>query len=191
LIIRWSSSGSFLILVKMWVFKCVYAAAYGHSFCMLYCMERHVDMSTCLSTQYILSLLYRRIITYSKRSLGLRCVLLCTATALDRGFKSHFGHGYLSELRKTSARSFLLLLYNIRKFWPYVTGILSIVFGQIALRGPKTKEFLLSTYTKFRKSLHFSMKHIVLTEWFFMLDVYRIAVTCLYRCQFNTDSRWP
>jgi hypothetical protein len=23
---------------------CGYAAAYGHSFCMLYCVERHVDM---------------------------------------------------------------------------------------------------------------------------------------------------
>jgi hypothetical protein len=23
---------------------CGYAAAYGHSFCMLYCAERHVDM---------------------------------------------------------------------------------------------------------------------------------------------------
>jgi hypothetical protein len=32
-------------LVKMWVFKCGYSAAYGHSFCMLYCAERHVDMS--------------------------------------------------------------------------------------------------------------------------------------------------
>jgi hypothetical protein len=30
-------------LVKIWVFKCGYAAAYVHSFCMLYCMERHVD----------------------------------------------------------------------------------------------------------------------------------------------------
>jgi hypothetical protein len=29
----------------MWVFKCGYAAAYGHSFCVLYCAERHVDMS--------------------------------------------------------------------------------------------------------------------------------------------------
>jgi hypothetical protein len=29
-------------LVKMWVFKCVYASAYGHSFCVLYCAERHV-----------------------------------------------------------------------------------------------------------------------------------------------------
>jgi hypothetical protein len=38
------SSGSFLILVKMWAFKCGYAAAYGHSFCMLYYAERHVDM---------------------------------------------------------------------------------------------------------------------------------------------------
>jgi hypothetical protein len=46
------SSGSFLILVKIWVFKCGYAAAYGHSFCMLYCVDRHVDMLTCLSTQY-------------------------------------------------------------------------------------------------------------------------------------------
>jgi hypothetical protein len=33
-------------LVKIWVFKCGYAAAYGHSFCMLYCAERHVDMNT-------------------------------------------------------------------------------------------------------------------------------------------------
>jgi hypothetical protein len=27
-----------------------YAAAYIHSFCMLYCVERYVDMSTYLST---------------------------------------------------------------------------------------------------------------------------------------------
>jgi hypothetical protein len=39
-------------VVKIWVFMCGYAAAYVHSFCMLYCVERHVDMSTCLSTQY-------------------------------------------------------------------------------------------------------------------------------------------
>jgi hypothetical protein len=26
------------------VFKCGYAAAYVHSFCILYCMETHVDM---------------------------------------------------------------------------------------------------------------------------------------------------
>jgi hypothetical protein len=32
-------------LVKMWVFKCGYVAAYVHSFCMLYCVERLVDMS--------------------------------------------------------------------------------------------------------------------------------------------------
>jgi hypothetical protein len=31
-------------LVKILVFKCGYAAAYVHSFCMLYCAERHVDM---------------------------------------------------------------------------------------------------------------------------------------------------
>jgi hypothetical protein len=31
---------------------CGYVAAYVHSFCMLYCVERHVDMSTCLSTQH-------------------------------------------------------------------------------------------------------------------------------------------
>jgi multidrug transporter EmrE-like cation transporter len=30
-------------------FKCGYAAAYGHSFCVLYCADRHVDMSTCLT----------------------------------------------------------------------------------------------------------------------------------------------
>jgi hypothetical protein len=30
---------------------CGYAAAYVHSFCMLYCLERHVDRSTCLSTE--------------------------------------------------------------------------------------------------------------------------------------------
>jgi hypothetical protein len=34
-------------LVKIWVFKCGYAGAYGHSFCMLYCAERHVNMSLC------------------------------------------------------------------------------------------------------------------------------------------------
>jgi hypothetical protein len=39
-------------LVKIWVFKCGYAAGYVHSFYMLYCVERHVYMSTCLSTQY-------------------------------------------------------------------------------------------------------------------------------------------
>jgi hypothetical protein len=39
-------------LVKIWVFKCGYAPAYVHSFCTLYCVERHVNMSTCLSTQY-------------------------------------------------------------------------------------------------------------------------------------------
>jgi hypothetical protein len=43
-------------------FKCGYVAAYVHSFRMLYCVERHVDMplhtvrhvdmSTCLSAQY-------------------------------------------------------------------------------------------------------------------------------------------
>jgi hypothetical protein len=31
----------------MWVLKCGYAAAYVHSFYMLYCVERHVDM--CIS----------------------------------------------------------------------------------------------------------------------------------------------
>jgi hypothetical protein len=31
-------------LVKISVFKCGYAAAYVHSFCMLSCVERHVDM---------------------------------------------------------------------------------------------------------------------------------------------------
>jgi hypothetical protein len=31
-------------LVKMWVFKCGYAAAYVLSFCMLSYVERHVDM---------------------------------------------------------------------------------------------------------------------------------------------------
>jgi hypothetical protein len=30
---------------------CGYVAAYVHSFCMLFCVERHVDISTCLSTQ--------------------------------------------------------------------------------------------------------------------------------------------
>jgi hypothetical protein len=29
-----------------------YAAEYVHWFYVLYCVERHVDMSTCLSTQY-------------------------------------------------------------------------------------------------------------------------------------------
>jgi hypothetical protein len=29
---------------------CGYAAAYVHSFCMLYCVERHVDMSTQILT---------------------------------------------------------------------------------------------------------------------------------------------
>jgi hypothetical protein len=33
-------------LVKIWVFKCGYAASYVHSFCMLYCVERHVDTNT-------------------------------------------------------------------------------------------------------------------------------------------------
>jgi hypothetical protein len=33
------------LLVKIWVFKCGYAAAYVHSFCMLHCVERHVNMS--------------------------------------------------------------------------------------------------------------------------------------------------
>jgi hypothetical protein len=31
-------------LGKIWVFKCGYAAAYVHSFCVLYCVERHVHM---------------------------------------------------------------------------------------------------------------------------------------------------
>jgi hypothetical protein len=35
-------------LVKIRVFMCGYAAAYVHSLCMLYCVERHVDMSTCI-----------------------------------------------------------------------------------------------------------------------------------------------
>jgi hypothetical protein len=39
-------------LVKIWDLKCGYAAAYVNSFYMLYCVERHVDMPTCLSTQY-------------------------------------------------------------------------------------------------------------------------------------------
>jgi hypothetical protein len=30
---------------------CGYAAAYVHSFCMLWCVESHVDISTRLSTQ--------------------------------------------------------------------------------------------------------------------------------------------
>jgi hypothetical protein len=38
-------------LVKIWVFKCGYAAAYVLHV-VLCCMERHVDMSTCLSIQY-------------------------------------------------------------------------------------------------------------------------------------------
>jgi hypothetical protein len=32
---------------------CGYAAAYVHSFCMLYCVERHVEMSTCLSSPFL------------------------------------------------------------------------------------------------------------------------------------------
>jgi hypothetical protein len=31
---------------------CGYAAAYVHSFCMLYCAERQVDISTGLTAQY-------------------------------------------------------------------------------------------------------------------------------------------
>jgi hypothetical protein len=37
-------------LVKIGVFRCGYAAAYVHSFCILYIVRR--GMSTCLSTQY-------------------------------------------------------------------------------------------------------------------------------------------
>jgi hypothetical protein len=44
-------------MVKIWVFMCGYAAAYVHSFCMLSCVERHVEMSACLSTQDDMSLL--------------------------------------------------------------------------------------------------------------------------------------
>jgi hypothetical protein len=39
-------------LVKILVFMRGYAAAYVHSFCMLYCVERYVNISTCLSAQY-------------------------------------------------------------------------------------------------------------------------------------------
>jgi hypothetical protein len=31
---------------------CVYAAAYVHSFCLLYCVARHVDTQPCLATHY-------------------------------------------------------------------------------------------------------------------------------------------
>jgi hypothetical protein len=34
-------------LVKIWDFKCGYAAADVHSFCLLYCAERHVDLLYC------------------------------------------------------------------------------------------------------------------------------------------------
>jgi hypothetical protein len=33
----------------MWVVKCGYAAAYGHSFWVLYCAERHVDIKLVFS----------------------------------------------------------------------------------------------------------------------------------------------
>jgi hypothetical protein len=39
-------------LVKILVCKCGYAAAYVHSFCMLYCVERHVDMPFHMGTAW-------------------------------------------------------------------------------------------------------------------------------------------
>jgi hypothetical protein len=60
---------------------------------------------------------------------------MCTAEALDRGFKFHFGHGKLSELKQLSTQSFLRFFYNILKLlrlgdwnslyciWPYRTEV--------------------------------------------------------------------
>jgi len=109
----------------------------------------------------MIALLHLRIVTYSKRSFGMKCAVLCTAAAvlctaaavlctaaavlctaaavlctaaavlctaaaMARAIKSHVGYRQMSELRKTSAHSFRLPFYNIRKFWSYETGILSI-----------------------------------------------------------------